>query len=82
MRLQDQVTKLNPGLKDLDELPAILPEEFRLNFILKHGIKRVGPRGHLVETRVSQSAVPNLPRSTKPSDFFDVSGLAGLLRLG
>jgi hypothetical protein len=63
VRLQDQVTKLKPGLKNLNDLPAILPEEFRLNFILKHGIKRVGPRGHLVETRVSQSADPNLPRA-------------------
>lgn len=63
LRLQDQVNKLKPGLKNLDELPAILPEEFRLNFVLKHGIKRVGPRGHLVETRVSQSADPGLPRA-------------------
>ncbi len=47
----------------LDQVPTILPEEFRLNFVLKHGIKRSGERGHLVEEKVSQSADPGLPRA-------------------
>lgn len=29
-----------------------------MNFVLKHGIKRKGERGHLNETKVSQSADP------------------------
>ncbi|MES3039465.1 MAG: hypothetical protein V4736_16270 [Bdellovibrionota bacterium] len=47
----------------LDEVPRILPADFKINFVLKHGIKRVGERGHLNETKVSQSADPLLPRA-------------------
>jgi hypothetical protein len=32
------------------------------NFVLKHGLARRGERGHLVESRVSQSADPEAPR--------------------
>ena len=49
-------------VKELDELAAKLPQELRLNFVLKHGVKRQGERGHLVETKVSQSSDPDLPR--------------------
>lgn len=62
-RLQTAVESVFPTLiTSLNQLPSVLPEDFRMNFVLKHGIKRVGPRGHLVETIVSQSADPLLPR--------------------
>ena len=53
---QSQVT-------EMDDLPGVLPDGFLINFILKHGIKEVGPRGHLVEKDVSQSSDPELPRA-------------------
>ena len=52
-----------PNVTTLDQVPALFPEEFLMNFILKHGIKRTGERGHPVETKVSQSADPLLPRA-------------------
>ena len=63
-RVQQAVTNAFPVvISTLDQLPAVLPEDFRMNFVLKHGIKRTGERGHLVETIVSQSADPLLPRA-------------------
>lgn len=63
-RLQQASNAYFPALiTNLDQLPGILPEDFKLNFVLKHGIKREGPRGHLFETKVSQSADPLLPRA-------------------
>lgn len=62
-RVQAALAKVFPAMvTTLDQLPAVLPEDFRMNFVLKHGIKRNGPRGHLIETKVSQSADPLLPR--------------------
>ena len=46
----------------LDQVPAVLPEDFRMNFVLKHGLKRNGERGHLFEKKVSQSSDPLAPR--------------------
>ncbi len=52
-----------PGpVTTLDQIPGLLPEEYRLNFVLKHGLKITGERGHAFEERVSQSADPHLPR--------------------
>ena len=53
----------HPNATKLDEVPALLPEPFLLNFILKHGVKRIGERGHLVESKVSQSSDPMAPRA-------------------
>lgn len=52
----------HPEVTTLDAVPAIFPLELKRNFVLKHGIARRGERGHLVETRVSQSADPDAPR--------------------
>ena len=52
----------HPEVTTLDGVPALFPLELRRNFVLKHGIARRGERGHLVETRVSQSADPDAPR--------------------
>ena len=49
-------------VKSLDQLIPYLPKEMRSNFVMKHGIKRKGERGHLIEEKVSQSADPSLPR--------------------
>lgn len=51
------------GGTTLDDVPALLPEEFLINFVLKHGVLRAGERGHLVETKVSQSSDPQGPRA-------------------
>lgn len=50
-------------LTKLDDVIGLLPESMRLNFTLKHGIKRTGERGHLFETKVSQSSDPDQPRA-------------------
>lgn len=50
------------NIKSLDQLVPQLPKKMRSNFVLKHGVKRKGERGHLIEEKVSQSADPNLPR--------------------
>ncbi|MBK8213252.1 MAG: hypothetical protein IPK71_05820 [Myxococcales bacterium] len=52
----------SPNVVTLDGVPALFPPALRRNFVLKHGISRRGERGHLVETRVSQSADPDAPR--------------------
>ena len=46
----------------LKNVPGLLPEGFLMNFILKHGRKIDGPRGHLTDV-VSQSSSPNDPRT-------------------
>jgi hypothetical protein len=53
----------HPEVTTLDQVPGILRPDFLMNFILKHGLKRQGERGHLVETKVSQSADPDAPRA-------------------
>lgn len=53
----------HPQVTTLDQVPALLPDDFLMNFVLKHGVKRLGERGHLVETKVSQSADPLAPRA-------------------
>jgi hypothetical protein len=53
----------HPEVKNLDPLPALLPKEFMINFVLKHGHEIKGVNGHLVETVVSQSASPSAPRA-------------------
>jgi hypothetical protein len=58
-----EILKAHPSATTLDQLPALLPEPFLMNFILKHGVKRKGERGHLIETKVSQSADPQAPRA-------------------
>lgn len=50
-------------ITQLDHLIPKLPGTFRLNFTLKHGFKRNGERGHLIEDKVSQSADPMAPRA-------------------
>ena len=52
----------HPEVTQLDQVPQILPKNFLINFVLKHGINRKGERGHLTETKVSQSADPLAPR--------------------
>jgi len=52
----------NPSATTLDQIPALLPSDYLVNFVLKHGIKRLGERGHLNETRISQSSDPHAPR--------------------
>jgi hypothetical protein len=52
-----------PNVTTLDQVPAILPGDFLINFVLKHGNKIKGERGHLIETKVSQSSDPLLPRA-------------------
>jgi hypothetical protein len=52
----------NPTVTTLDQFPALIPINMRLNFGLKHGVLRAGERGHLVETKVSQSSDPDAPR--------------------
>jgi hypothetical protein len=59
----DSILALHPEATELGDVPALLPEEFRLNFVLKHGILRIGERGHLVEKVVSQSSSPTSPRA-------------------
>lgn len=49
-------------ISKLDQVPALLPNGLLINFVLKHGLKIKGPRGHLVEHDVSQSSDPELPR--------------------
>lgn len=51
------------NVKSLDQLIPLLPKSLRSNFVLKHGMKRKGERGHLIEEKVSQSADPLLPRA-------------------
>ena len=58
----DQLIRAQNSI-ELEQLIPTLPVELRLNFVLKHGIKRVGERGHLIEKKVSQSADPLLPRA-------------------
>lgn len=53
----------HPEVTTLDQVPAVLPDDFLMNFVLKHGVKRKGERGHLVETVVSQSSSPQAPRA-------------------
>jgi hypothetical protein len=53
----------HPEVTTLEQVPAILPDEFLMNFVLKHGVQRKGANGHLVETKVSQSADPLAPRA-------------------
>lgn len=62
-RLQKAVSGARTPVRNLDQLPGLLPEDFRMNFVLKHGLKITGPRGHLVEEKVSQSSDPDLPRA-------------------
>lgn len=50
-------------LTKLDQVPAKLPADFRMNFVLKHGRLFEGERGHLLERVVSQSADPKRPRA-------------------
>jgi hypothetical protein len=59
--LTDLIQKNN--IRTLEDLVPLLPTEMRSNFALKHGIKRSGERGHLIEAKVSQSADPDLPRA-------------------
>ena len=59
--LVDELTK-HPEVTTLDAVPALFSEALKRNFVLKHGVARRGERGHLVETRVSQSADPDAPR--------------------
>lgn len=58
-----QVIESRPELTMLDQLPGVLPDDFLMNFVLKHGVKRTGERGHLIEKKVSQSADPLAPRA-------------------
>lgn len=51
------------NITTIDTLVPMLPGPYRLNFTLKHGFKRNGERGHLVEDKVSQSADPLAPRA-------------------
>jgi hypothetical protein len=50
-------------ITSIDQLPSHLPKEVKANFVLKHGVKREGERGHLIEKKVSQSSDPHLPRA-------------------
>jgi hypothetical protein len=50
-------------VRNLDEVPALLPDAVLRNFVLKHGVHRTGERGHLSERQVSQSASPEAPRA-------------------
>ena len=59
----NKIFEIHPEATELSDLPALLPPEFRLNFVLKHGLLRKGPRGHLVEKVVSQSSSPTSPRA-------------------
>lgn len=56
-----ELTK-HPEVTTLDAVPALFSPALKRNFVLKHGLSRRGERGHLVETRVSQSADPDAPR--------------------
>jgi hypothetical protein len=59
----NQILEQHPEASELSDIPALLPGEYRINFILKHGILREGERGHLVERIISQSSSPTLPRA-------------------
>lgn len=52
----------HPEITTLDAFVPLLPRRVKESFVLKHGIARRGERGHLVETRISQSADPDAPR--------------------
>lgn len=61
----DQIIEQN-DVTDLDVVPSLLPEKFRLNFILKHGREIIGPRGHLFELPqedLGQGSTPTSPRA-------------------
>ena len=58
-----EIFKMHPEVQTLDQAPAILPDDFLMNFVLKHGVLRKGENGHLNETKVSQSADPLAPRA-------------------
>jgi hypothetical protein len=57
-----EILKTHPEAQRIDDVIALLPDAFLGSFVLKHGVKRGGARGHLVERKVSQSADPQLPR--------------------
>ena len=59
----DSILNQHPEVIELKDIPAFLPGEYRMNFVLKHGILREGERGHLVERIISQSSSPKLPRA-------------------
>jgi hypothetical protein len=61
--LVDVFAKHPNELRTLDDLPQFLPADLKRSFVLKHGRDRKGERGHLVETRISQSADPLAPRA-------------------
>ena len=61
--LVELLAKHANDLRTLDDLPRLLPPELTRSFVLKHGRDRKGERGHLVETRISQSADPLAPRA-------------------
>ncbi|MBY0451634.1 MAG: hypothetical protein K2P92_01280, partial [Bdellovibrionaceae bacterium] len=60
-----QLIQNNPSVTQLDQLVPLLPGPFRLNFTLKHGVKRIGQNGHLTEdlANKSLSADPLAPRA-------------------
>jgi hypothetical protein len=60
--LTDVFTK-HPEIHTLDDLPRFFPSSLKKSFVLKHGRDRKGERGHLVETKISQSADPLAPRA-------------------
>lgn len=60
-----QLIQTNPNVTEMDQLIPLLPGPFRLNFTLKHGVKRIGQNGHLTEDleNKSLSADPLAPRA-------------------
>ncbi len=60
-----QLIQNNPQVTEMDQLIPLLPGPFRLNFTLKHGVKRIGQNGHLTEDleNKSLSADPLAPRT-------------------
>lgn len=60
---RDQLATIAAPLISLDQVPAALPGDLRINFTLKHGRLYKGENGHLIETVVSQSSSPSAPRA-------------------
>lgn len=60
---RDRLAQMAAPLVSLDQLPAALPGDFRINFTLKHGRLYKGENGHLIEQVVSQSSSPTAPRA-------------------
>ena len=60
---KERLAQIAAPLVSLDQLPAALPGDFRINFTLKHGRLYKGENGHLIEQVVSQSSSPAAPRA-------------------